>query len=319
MSQKSSMQNDLIPYGYIYKITNKINGNSYIGSRKLSCDRYWRDYLGSGTLIKQAIKKYGEENFTKTLLEYCWSNEELLDRELEYIRAAKESGQAQYNIFTGLTSGRTWHDNFTDGDKEKFSKNISLAMKNSEKAKEASQKLVEKRKEYYQTVFSEVGEGIIRDYESGIGVEEIRKKYNIPRRRIYAFLEENNVELRDMTKYGHKERKDVSLKKSRTIFKKNNPDLNYDDHHDENGNRLFDKVCEMCDKEYRSMRKDSKYCSEKCTDISLERQHRKVNVTKEKLQELSDMGYTLEKIAEYYGCSVRTITNKKKMFGLTRK
>ena len=73
----------------------------------------------------------------------------------------------------GLTSGRTWCENFTDGDREKFSRNMSLTMKNSEKAKEASRKLVEERKEYYQTVFSEIGEDIILDYESGIGVEEI--------------------------------------------------------------------------------------------------------------------------------------------------
>lgn len=48
-------------FGYIYKITNELNGKIYIGQHK-AChfeDRYW----GSGKLIKYAIKKYGVENF----------------------------------------------------------------------------------------------------------------------------------------------------------------------------------------------------------------------------------------------------------------
>jgi hypothetical protein len=48
----------------IYCTTNKINGKKYIGShnkRKLN-------YLGSGTDLKQAIKKYGKENFTRQIL-----------------------------------------------------------------------------------------------------------------------------------------------------------------------------------------------------------------------------------------------------------
>ena len=52
-------------YGYIYKTTNLINNKLYIGQHKGEFDK---NYLGSGKVIKQAIKKYGEDTFAVVLL-----------------------------------------------------------------------------------------------------------------------------------------------------------------------------------------------------------------------------------------------------------
>ena len=73
------------PYGYVYEIINTVNGKTYVGSRKLALDRRWRQYMGSGKLIKQAISKYGIENFRKRLIGYAPTPEELVELEGDWI------------------------------------------------------------------------------------------------------------------------------------------------------------------------------------------------------------------------------------------
>ena len=50
--------------GIVYCYTNKINGKKYIGSHHGRNSKY----LGSGINLKQAIKKYGKENFIRQTL-----------------------------------------------------------------------------------------------------------------------------------------------------------------------------------------------------------------------------------------------------------
>ena len=50
---------------HIYKITNKINGKWYIGKHNGTDP----NYFGSGKLLKQAVDKYGKDNFERIILE----------------------------------------------------------------------------------------------------------------------------------------------------------------------------------------------------------------------------------------------------------
>ena len=70
---------------HIYKITNQKNGKIYVG-KKLGLFSDCLDYFGSGLLVKQAVEKYGKENFSKVLLEVCDSLESLNNREKYWIQ-----------------------------------------------------------------------------------------------------------------------------------------------------------------------------------------------------------------------------------------
>ncbi|HLO11581.1 MAG TPA: hypothetical protein VK190_04930 [Pseudoneobacillus sp.] len=70
-------------YGYIYLTTNMINGKMYIGQKKN--DKYWNSYLGSGILLKKAIKKYGKENFIKIILCKTYNAKDANKKEKFYI------------------------------------------------------------------------------------------------------------------------------------------------------------------------------------------------------------------------------------------
>ena len=50
---------------YIYKITNLLTNENYIGQRKLKegKDPLTDNYLGSGKIITEKVKEYGKENF----------------------------------------------------------------------------------------------------------------------------------------------------------------------------------------------------------------------------------------------------------------
>ena len=88
----------------IYKTTNLFNGKFYIGQDSKNNP----NYLGSGTLLNKAIKKYGREHFVKEIIEYCESEEQLNSREIFWISELKPL----YNIAKGGSGGDTRH-NFT--------------------------------------------------------------------------------------------------------------------------------------------------------------------------------------------------------------
>lgn len=95
---------DFIPYGYIYKTTNLINGKIYIGQHKKTY--LDENYLGSGFSLSRAIKKYGKNNFTCQILEFCKDKKDLDIKEIKYIRLFNSTDPSKgYNISSGGQGG----------------------------------------------------------------------------------------------------------------------------------------------------------------------------------------------------------------------
>lgn len=89
-------------YGYIYLTENKIDGKKYIGMHKSST--FDHTYYGTGKIIKQALKKYGKENFICTVLEWGKNKEDLQEKEKKWIEKYSAYNNPNfYNISIGGT------------------------------------------------------------------------------------------------------------------------------------------------------------------------------------------------------------------------
>lgn len=87
----------------IYKTTNIINDHFYIG--KHQCENLNDGYLGSGIKLKQAIKKYGRENFKREIL-FIFDNEvEMNNKEKELITETLVKDPMCYNLTIGGEGG----------------------------------------------------------------------------------------------------------------------------------------------------------------------------------------------------------------------
>ena len=100
-------------YGYIYKITNTVNGKIYVGKHKAA--QFEPDaYQGSGILLHHAYEKYGKDKFRQELLCTCDSKEELDASEIFYIsQLNSQDGKIGYNLAPGGLGGGAPHTDVT--------------------------------------------------------------------------------------------------------------------------------------------------------------------------------------------------------------
>ena len=87
----------------IYKITNKINSKYYIGAHRTKDIN--DSYMGSGTVIRRAINKYGVDQFTKEIIQTCESENEMFETEHAIIGDLWESDHLCYNAKPGGAGG----------------------------------------------------------------------------------------------------------------------------------------------------------------------------------------------------------------------
>ena len=119
-------------YGYIYITTNLITGTQYIGKHKSSVFEFDK-YIGSGTILGQAVTKYGKENFICELLEsvdgvptICDSEESLNASENYYTTFYDCVNSTKfYNLVEGGTGGAQVYGSLTEEQKTQRNKIIS--------------------------------------------------------------------------------------------------------------------------------------------------------------------------------------------------
>jgi len=86
-------------YHYFYKITNNLNNHFYYGVH--STDNLEDGYMGSGTRLHYAYKKYGIENFTKEILKFFDTREKANEYEAEIVNEELIKDENCYNVVKG--------------------------------------------------------------------------------------------------------------------------------------------------------------------------------------------------------------------------
>lgn len=114
----------------IYLTTNLVNNKTYVGQRTLKNNSGDSTYLGSGRLIKAAIKKYGRENFSRQTLIIIESRKEADEYEKQFIEMYRLFGKCQYNIADG---GHGSNGNRGIPHTEEHKKRISEAQKGKQR------------------------------------------------------------------------------------------------------------------------------------------------------------------------------------------
>ena len=159
--------------GFIYKITNTINGKSYIGQTIQNVKERFYQHCAtkcskavSNMAIHRAIKKYGKSNFTVEVIEEIDSTN-LNDRERYWIKYYNSYN----NGYNSTKGGQDGCKPFKDLDVE----------------------------------------SIVREYKSGKSLREISRLFNVDKQTIKDLLVRNNINLRTTRTYklSQKDREDI--------------------------------------------------------------------------------------------------------------
>lgn len=189
--------------GYIYKITNKVNGKSYIGQTRYTIEFRWRQHLHKkdNTYFHNAIRKYGADNFIVEKLEEC-NIEDLNEREIYYI-AKYNTFKDGYNLTIGGDGNRTL---LLDDKYEEisflylsgFSSNKIATLYNVDKASivKILKQLGIKIRNNSLNINKQELEELIQDYQSGYSLRELAKRYDCSASGLKEFLIKKGVDLR---------------------------------------------------------------------------------------------------------------------------
>lgn len=189
--------------GYIYKITNKVNGKSYIGQTRYTIEFRWRQHLHKkdNTYFHNAIKKYGVDNFIVEKLEEC-NIEDLNEREIYYI-AKYNTFKDGYNLTIGGDGNRTLllddkYEEISTLYLSGFSSNKIATLYKVDKASivKILKQLGIKIRNNSLNINRQELEELIQDYQNGYSLRELAKRYNCSGPGLKEFLIKKGVDLR---------------------------------------------------------------------------------------------------------------------------
>lgn len=197
----------------IYKITNKLNGKIYIGQHQTEDPN--DGYMGSGTNIKRAIKKYGLENFSRDILYFCTDWDTMNNMEEVLVDEAFIARDDTYNLQTGGKQGFPGEEtrrklSFSHLGKSLSKESIekrSAKIRGTHRSEETRRKIGEKNRHHRRTIEEKkrLSEAAKKQWES----EDFRKRYSEQRKGNFHLSEEHNRKLQSASHSEETNRKRV--------------------------------------------------------------------------------------------------------------
>ena len=158
---------------YVYITTNIITGQQYVGDR--SCKNILKDlYLGSGTYLKNSIKKYGKENFSKRVINTFDTRQEAYEAQEKYINEYTTLVPCGYNI--SIKGGYGIYESPLN----KLTKQkISQSLKNHSVSENTKQKISNAKKGKHITEKHKNNIAIANTFKTYYQTNEFKKKISI--------------------------------------------------------------------------------------------------------------------------------------------
>lgn len=181
-------------YSYVYKTTNILTNEYYVGMHSCDCDPLEDKYLGSGCRITRSIKKHGRNNFSKEIIKFCGSRKEASDLETFIVNEDLLKDPLCLNLKTGGEYIKDYK--FKEGIGEKISNSVKLYYSDPKNREKHSLTLKESFKlhpEYGENLSKKRKEVLLRPEHFDI-VSKARKKLwkdpNFKNKMIASFAKE---------------------------------------------------------------------------------------------------------------------------------
>lgn len=195
--------------GFIYKITNQVNGKVYIGQTRQSVESRWNQHKckarkrsDGNNHFHNAILKYGEDKFTVEVLEECEFSE-LDSREIFYI-AQYDSFKNGYNTTYGGGGNRVLdvynkYEEIKDLYLSGFSSNWIATKFEVDKTTivKILKSLGVKLRDRSFKINNYELQALIEDYKNGFSLKTLAKRYDVCPVTIKRKLIEKGVDIRD--------------------------------------------------------------------------------------------------------------------------
>lgn len=198
--------------GFIYMVTNKVTGKSYIGQTRNTVEFRWRQHYKAkdNKYFHKAIQKYGKENFEVTTLEVC-PVEQLNDREIYYINKYDTFANG-YNLTKGgtaYTPTRKCLNGYIEVD-DKYEEMQGMYLAGYSTAKISS--LFNVDRHCISNILKSMGvivhkadpininnqefQELVLDYQTGYSLKSLAKRYGCSSAGLKEYLQKKGVSLR---------------------------------------------------------------------------------------------------------------------------